>query len=75
MLDEGPRYNHAAKTASAIVNLPATRDEPPAVRFAKILFLILEAMDEAERELAEMRAYRVAELTGHREVIRPPAAI
>jgi hypothetical protein len=55
MLNEGPRYHHAAKTAAAIINLHATRDEPPAVRFATILFLILEAMDAAERELAEMR--------------------
>jgi len=55
MLDEGPRYNHAAKTAEAIVNLHRTSDDPPAVRFAKILFLILDAMYEAERELAENR--------------------
>ena len=55
MTNEGPRYDHAARTAAAIVNLHGTSDDPPAVKFAKILFLILSAMDEAERELSEMR--------------------
>jgi hypothetical protein len=54
-MNEGPRYNHAAKTAATIINLHSTSDDPPAVKFAKILFLILEAMEEAERESSEMR--------------------
>lgn len=54
-MNEGPRYNHAAKTTATIINLHSTSDDPPAVKYAKILYLILDAMYEAERELAEMR--------------------
>jgi len=55
MSNEGPRYARAAETAATIINLHVKSDDEPAVRFAKILHLILDAMYEAERELAEMR--------------------
>ncbi len=53
--NNGPRYDHAAKVAAMIINLHVNSDDQAAIRFGKILFLVLDAMYEAERELAEMR--------------------
>jgi hypothetical protein len=55
MSDNGPRYDHAAKVAATIINLPVNSDDQAAIKYGKILFLVLDAMYEAERELAEMR--------------------
>jgi hypothetical protein len=55
MTDEGPRYNQSAKAAQDIMNLYLNNADSPAIRYAKILYRIKEAMEEAERELAEMR--------------------
>jgi hypothetical protein len=56
MTNEGPRYTHSARIAATIMNLQLHSDDTPVIKFGKILFLILEGMDEAERELAEMRS-------------------
>ena len=55
MTNEGPKYQHAAACAATIINLHINSDDAPAIKYGKILFLILESMYEAERELAEMR--------------------
>ena len=55
VLNEGPRYNHAAKASADIINLYLNSDDPAPVKFAKILYRIKDAMDKAESELAEMR--------------------
>jgi hypothetical protein len=51
---EGPRYYHAAGSATQIVNL-LDEDYPggKAQLYARVLFLILYAMYEAEEELKE----------------------
>jgi hypothetical protein len=56
MTNEGPRYNHSAKAASDIYNLYIHSDDQPAVKYGNILFRILQAMNDAERELAELRS-------------------
>jgi len=55
MTNEGPRYARAAEAAATIINLHIHSDDPPALKFGKILFCILDAMYEAEHDLAEMR--------------------
>jgi hypothetical protein len=57
MMDEGPRYNESAKAAADIVNLYMNSNDPPAVKFAKILYRIKDAMDDAEREMAQFRMF------------------
>lgn len=56
MIEEGPRYHHAAESAAQIVNLLAG-DYPggKAQLFSRILFLVLECMYAAEDELNESR--------------------
>ena len=44
---ESPRYRRAAEAAAEIVNLHVDADVAPAVRFSRILFTILAAMDLA----------------------------
>jgi hypothetical protein len=56
MTNEGPRYHHSAKAAADIINLHTNSDEPPALRYSKILYRVLQAMNDAERELAELRS-------------------
>jgi hypothetical protein len=57
MTGEGPRYEHSAAAAQDIVNLYMSNNDPPAIRFAKILYRIKDAMDEAFRETAEHRNF------------------
>ena len=54
MLNEGPRYNHAARVAAEWLNVH-NPDEGTARQFGRLLFLILSAMEDADRELAAMR--------------------
>lgn len=54
MNENGPRYDHAARAAAEWLNLHDP-SECKAQQFGRLLFLILSAMYEAERELAEMR--------------------
>jgi hypothetical protein len=53
MNGNGPRYDWAARVAAEIINLHVGSDDPKAVLFGKILFLILEAMYAAEEELQQ----------------------
>jgi hypothetical protein len=53
--DEGPRYRHSVKAALDIMNLLTNRDTSHAIVLSKIIYRIKDAMDEAERELADMR--------------------
>ncbi len=53
--NEGPRYSRAAETTATIINLHVQSDDPPAIKYAKILYLVLDAMYEAEREIAQMQ--------------------
>jgi hypothetical protein len=55
MTNEGPRYDHSAKAASDISNVYIHSDDPPAITYGNILYRILQAMNDAERELAELR--------------------
>ena len=55
MHNEGPRYARAAEAAATIINLHLHSDDAKAVTFGLIFFLILEKMNEAEHELAELR--------------------
>jgi hypothetical protein len=52
---EGPRYDRAAEAAAEIVNLHLGCAEPRAVLFARVLFCILHAMDEAGRQIDAAR--------------------
>ena len=45
----GPRYDHSAAAAAEILNLDPS--QPKAIRFGRILFTILEAMNRADEEL------------------------
>jgi len=51
--DNGPRYDHSALAAAEIVNLHLHSNEPAPVIYSKLLFLILDAMYAAERELKD----------------------
>lgn len=55
MSDNGPRYDWSAAAAAEILNLHFGKDEPKAVLFGKILFVILDAMYKAEEELSGIR--------------------
>jgi hypothetical protein len=48
----GPRYDHSAAAAAEIINFHFDPSQPKAIRFGRILFTILEAMNRAESELA-----------------------
>ncbi len=50
----GPRFDHSAAAAAQIVNL-LSADMPKAELFAKVLFLILHSMYEADGELNGIR--------------------
>ncbi len=54
-MSNGPKYDHAAAAAAHIVNLYLGDDQPKAEIFGKILFVVLESMYAAERELNERR--------------------
>jgi hypothetical protein len=50
-MDNGPRYDWAAAAAAQIVNLHVGSDQPKAVIFGQILFIVLDAIYAAEREV------------------------
>jgi len=52
MIEKGPRYHRAAEATARIVNLLCA-DWPgrKAVLFGRVLFMILDAMNAADREL------------------------
>jgi hypothetical protein len=50
-VSNGPRYDHAAAASARICNLYLGTDMPKAEVFGRILFIVLEAMYAAEREL------------------------
>jgi hypothetical protein len=53
--ENGPRYDWSARVAAEIINLHLHSDDPPAVIFSKLLFLVLEAMYKAEEEISGIR--------------------
>jgi hypothetical protein len=50
-----PRYKQAAKVTAKIMNHHLGKDEPTAIQFGKILFLIKQAMEAAEEEMTQIR--------------------
>jgi hypothetical protein len=52
---DGPNYHQAAAAAAQIVNLHLGTDQPKAVVYGKILFIVLESIYAAERELNDQR--------------------
>ena len=54
-VSNGPRYDHAAAAAAQIVNLHLRTDQPREVVFGKILFIVLESIYAAEREVNGQR--------------------
>jgi hypothetical protein len=55
MIDEGARYNHSLRAAMHIQNVIMNSKDDPASKFARTVYTILQAMDDAEAELAELR--------------------
>lgn len=55
IVSNGPRYDRAAAAAAEIVNLHLGKDQPKVEVFSRILFIILESMYAAERELNARR--------------------
>jgi hypothetical protein len=55
-MSNGPRYDHAAEAAAQIVNLHLGTDKPRAEVFGNILFIVLNSMYAAERELNAQRS-------------------
>ena len=51
----GPRYDHAANVTAEILDLHSDPDTPKHLRFARILFAILAAMEQAEQEFSKKR--------------------
>ncbi|WP_422929661.1 hypothetical protein [Singulisphaera sp. PoT] len=54
-MENGPRYDWAAAAAAQICNTLAGGDMPKHILFGRILFIVLDAMNLAEEELAESR--------------------
>ncbi len=52
----GARYDHSAAAALEIINQHCDPSQPKAIRFGRILFTILEAMNRAEDELSGIRS-------------------
>lgn len=55
MIGNGPRYDWSAAAAAEILNLHIGKDDPKAVLFGKILFIILNSMEKAEEEISGIR--------------------
>jgi hypothetical protein len=55
--DEGPRYQQSVKAALDIMNLLMNTEKSPAITLSKIIYRIMDAMDEAELEMARMRVF------------------
>ena len=55
MKNDGPRYDHAAAAAAQIVNLHLGTDQPKAVVYGKILYIVLASIYAAEREVNDQR--------------------
>lgn len=55
MTDNGPRYDYSAAAAAHILNILWGSDEPKSILFSKLLFVILDSMYAAERELYQAR--------------------
>ncbi len=60
-MSNGPRYDHAAAAAARIVSLRLGSSEPGAEEFGKILFMVLDAMYAADRELNSGRINVIGE--------------
>jgi hypothetical protein len=54
-MSNGPKYDHAAAAAAQIINLDLGPDQLRAEVFGKILFIVLDSMYAAERELNAQR--------------------
>ena len=60
----GSRYDHSAAAAAEILDLHCDPSQPKAIRFGRILFTILEAMNRAEQELKGVEHERSSGRTG-----------